>query len=112
MRRRDVEAIQVVPPQQMAAPAAPTAWRPAHTRPWASDTYDTATDPLVRDTDGDGVDDARDDTDGDGLGNLDVGWLNSRGNQVEVEKEKEIMIEAREVLRQMLEKDGPGQDVG
>lgn len=33
-----------------------------------------------------------------GMGNLDVGWLNSRGNKVGAEKENELMQEARELL--------------
>jgi hypothetical protein len=33
-----------------------------------------------------------------GLGNLDVGWLNSRGNRVGVEKESELIHEAKELL--------------
>lgn len=37
-----------------------------------------------------------------GLGNLDIGWLNSRGNKVALEKEHEIMIEAKELLQEML----------
>ena len=37
-----------------------------------------------------------------GLGNLDVGWLNSRGNKVGVEKEAELMKEARELAEQVL----------
>ncbi|QIX00476.1 hypothetical protein AMS68_005993 [Peltaster fructicola] len=37
-----------------------------------------------------------------GLGNLDIGWLNSRGNKVATEKEHEIMIEAKELLQDAL----------
>lgn len=38
-----------------------------------------------------------------GLGNLDVGWLNSRGNRVGEEKEAELIKEAREMLDEVLE---------
>jgi hypothetical protein len=37
-----------------------------------------------------------------GLGNFDVGWLNSRGNKVGVDKEGEIMKEFRAVMEKML----------
>jgi hypothetical protein len=37
-----------------------------------------------------------------GLGNLDVGWLNSRGNKVGAEKEAELIQEAKELLETML----------
>ena len=37
-----------------------------------------------------------------GLGNLDVGWLNSRGNKVGAEKESELMEEARKLLEGMV----------
>lgn len=38
-----------------------------------------------------------------GLGNLDVGWLNSRGNKVGAEKEAELMKEARELAQKLLQ---------
>ena len=46
-----------------------------------------------------------------GLGNLDVGWLNSRGNKVGAEKENELVEEAKKLLQEALscdqnEKDG------
>jgi len=34
-----------------------------------------------------------------GLGNLDVGWLNSRGNKVSAEKEAELVAEAKILLQ-------------
>lgn len=37
-----------------------------------------------------------------GLGNLDVGWLNSRGNKVGAEKEDELVQEAKELLEETL----------
>lgn len=37
-----------------------------------------------------------------GLGNLDVGWLNSRGNKVSAEKESELVAEAKSLLEQTL----------
>ncbi|KAK3706827.1 hypothetical protein LTR37_012506 [Vermiconidia calcicola] len=37
-----------------------------------------------------------------GLGNLDVGWLNSRGNKVGAEKENELVQEARKLLEKTL----------
>lgn len=37
-----------------------------------------------------------------GLGNLDIGWLNSRGNKVAAQKENEIMVEVKELLQDML----------
>ena len=37
-----------------------------------------------------------------GLGNLDVGWLNSRGNKVGVEKENELIAEASKLLEERL----------
>lgn len=42
-----------------------------------------------------------------GMGNLDVGWLNSRGNQVGAEKEAELLEEATELARRAL-RDGRG----
>lgn len=43
-----------------------------------------------------------------GLGNLDVGWLNSRGNKVGVEKENELIEEAKKLLEETLSReDGP-----
>lgn len=42
-----------------------------------------------------------------GMGNLDVGWLNSKGNKVAAEKESELMEEAKELLQDELRrKDG------
>ncbi|KAK4549231.1 hypothetical protein LTR36_007689 [Oleoguttula mirabilis] len=38
-----------------------------------------------------------------GLGNLDVGWLNSRGNKVGAEKEAELMAEAKELAQKTLQ---------
>lgn len=38
-----------------------------------------------------------------GLGNLDVGWLNSRGNKVGVEKEAELMEDAKQLLEDILD---------
>ncbi|EMD00178.1 hypothetical protein BAUCODRAFT_367515 [Baudoinia panamericana UAMH 10762] len=43
-----------------------------------------------------------------GLGNFDVGWLNSRGNKVGMEKEAELMQEARGLLETELKKRGDG----
>lgn len=40
------------------------------------------------------------------VGNLDVGWLNSRSNQVEMEKEAEVWTNARMALENMSR--GPG----
>ncbi len=37
-----------------------------------------------------------------GLGNLDVGWLNSRGNKVGVDKESELLDEAKKLLEESL----------
>lgn len=37
-----------------------------------------------------------------GLGNLDVGWLNSRGNKVGAEKESELVEEAKRLLEDTL----------
>jgi hypothetical protein len=37
-----------------------------------------------------------------GLGNFDVGWLNSRGNKVGRDKEKELVIEAKELLEEVV----------
>lgn len=42
-----------------------------------------------------------------GLGNLDVGWLNSRGNKVGSEKENELVDEARKLLEEVLSRN-PG----
>lgn len=39
-----------------------------------------------------------------GMGNLDVGWLNSKGNKVGAEKENELMEEAKELLESELER--------
>lgn len=41
-----------------------------------------------------------------GLGNLDVGLLNSRGNSVGMEKEAELMAEAKDLLKGLLNKSG------
>ncbi|KJX95511.1 hypothetical protein TI39_contig4107g00001 [Zymoseptoria brevis] len=38
-----------------------------------------------------------------GLGNFDVGWLNSRGNKVGRDKEKELVIEAKELLEKVVQ---------
>lgn len=44
-----------------------------------------------------------------GLGNLDVGWLNSRGNKVEAEKESELVEESKKLLEEILSrKQGAG----
>ncbi|KAF2481549.1 mediator complex, subunit Med11 [Neohortaea acidophila] len=40
-----------------------------------------------------------------GLGNLDVGWLNSRGNKVGAEKENELVKEAKKLLQDVLVQD-------
>ena len=37
-----------------------------------------------------------------GLGNLDVGWLNSRGNKVGAEKENELLEEAKKLIEETL----------
>ena len=37
-----------------------------------------------------------------GMGNLDVGWLNSKGNKVGAEKENELMEEAKKLLEDEL----------
>lgn len=39
-----------------------------------------------------------------GLGSFDVGWLNSRGNKVGRDKEAELVEEARDLLKDVLEK--------
>lgn len=39
-----------------------------------------------------------------GLGNLDVGWLNSRSNKVAAEKESELIEEAKALLEEFLAK--------
>ncbi|GAB7361315.1 hypothetical protein MBLNU230_g1372t1 [Neophaeotheca triangularis] len=41
-----------------------------------------------------------------GLGNLDIGWLNSRGNKVGAEKEAELIEEARALAEKVLEEQG------
>lgn len=41
-----------------------------------------------------------------GLGNLDVGWLNSRGNRVGAEKENEIVQEIKDLLQDQTGKEG------
>lgn len=40
-----------------------------------------------------------------GLGNLDIGWLNSRGNKVGAEKENELLKDTKSLLEDMLAKD-------
>ncbi|KAF2723434.1 hypothetical protein K431DRAFT_22238 [Polychaeton citri CBS 116435] len=40
-----------------------------------------------------------------GLGNLDVGWLNSRGNKVGAEKERELVLEAKELAEKVINED-------
>jgi hypothetical protein len=40
-----------------------------------------------------------------GLGNLDIGWLNSRGNNVGAEKENELVEEAKKLLEDTLSRD-------
>lgn len=44
-----------------------------------------------------------------GLGGFDVGWLNSRGNKVGRDKEGELVGEARDLLREVLEKKQGGE---
>lgn len=46
-----------------------------------------------------------------GLGNLDVGWLNSRGNKVGVEKENELVEDAKKLLEEALAKRSEGEDL-
>jgi hypothetical protein len=43
-----------------------------------------------------------------GLGNFDVGWLNSRGNKVGRDKEKELIVEAKELLEEAVAAKGAG----
>ena len=45
-----------------------------------------------------------------GLGNLDVGYLNSRGNRVGLEKEAELVAEARTMLEEIVESNGDIQE--
>ena len=45
-----------------------------------------------------------------GLGNLDVGWLNSRGNKVGAEKENELVEETKKLLEESLARDHSGKD--
>ena len=45
-----------------------------------------------------------------GLGNLDVGWLNSRGNKVGAEKENELVEEAKKLIEETLSRDHSGKD--
>jgi hypothetical protein len=45
-----------------------------------------------------------------GLGNLDVGWLNSRGNKVGAEKENELVEEARKLVEETLSREQNGKD--
>ena len=40
-----------------------------------------------------------------GLGNLDVGWLNSRGNKVAAEKESELVQDAKKLLEDVLSRE-------
>lgn len=42
-----------------------------------------------------------------GLGNLDVGWLNSRGNKVGAEKEAELIGDAKELAQQVIDERQP-----
>ncbi|KAL1305999.1 hypothetical protein AAFC00_004132 [Neodothiora populina] len=44
-----------------------------------------------------------------GLGNLDVGLLNSRGNSVGIEKEAELIAEAKELLKEFNKPKGSGE---
>lgn len=44
-----------------------------------------------------------------GLGNFDVGWLNSRGDKVGRDKEGELVAEARDLLKDVLEKREGGE---
>jgi hypothetical protein len=41
-----------------------------------------------------------------GLGKQDIGWLNSRGNRVGADKEKELVEDAKKLLQDVLENDG------
>lgn len=43
-----------------------------------------------------------------GLGDLDIGWLNSRSNKVGAEKEAELIQEAKELLQDVLRSDEAG----
>ena len=43
-----------------------------------------------------------------GMGNLDVGWLNSRGNKVGAEKENELMKDAKDLLESELRREEGG----
>jgi hypothetical protein len=45
-----------------------------------------------------------------GLGNFDVGWLNSRGNKVDAEKEGEIMKDFKVLTEKMLTEHGSASD--
>ena len=47
-----------------------------------------------------------------GLGNLDVGWLNSRGNKVSVEKEAELLQEGKALLHDEVDKQRTGTSGG
>ena len=47
-----------------------------------------------------------------GLGNLDVGWLNSRGSKVGMEKESELFQEAKESLGETLSRDHGSEENG
>ncbi|KAK3618769.1 hypothetical protein LTR56_024434 [Elasticomyces elasticus] len=47
-----------------------------------------------------------------GLGNLDVGWLNSRGNKVAVEMESELLQEAKDLLQRELERKQTSETAG
>ncbi|KAK3720553.1 hypothetical protein LTR37_003602 [Vermiconidia calcicola] len=46
-----------------------------------------------------------------GLGNLDVGWLNSRGNKVGAEKENDLVQEAKKLLEKTLSSSQSSKDV-
>ena len=52
--------------------------------------------------------------DSDGLGNLDVGWLNSRNDKVGKEMEAELWTQARELLEDMRSdgRNGGNLDIG
>lgn len=46
-----------------------------------------------------------------GLGNLDISWLNSRGNKVGAEKESELVEEAKKLLEETLSRDPSTENV-
>lgn len=43
-----------------------------------------------------------------GLGNQDIGWLNSRGNRVGAEKERELVLDAKKLVEDVLAQDDEG----